>query len=125
MRWDIDYAAAMGVLQRSVSEAEGYLDAAKGIEGSAADLMGVLSNSGLVAKALDCFAGDTIVPAVEDVTSTTVRAVQGTTDAVNAYSSGQNEMAANAQREATGIGAEVWTEPLQGWVSGHGVSGRG
>lgn len=100
-RWNIDTGAAATVLNAAGNEAQGY----EGVVTEISDAFGAgdfaLVNSPLVMSRLGEFAQGVVTPQVTAVAGHTSSALQGTTAAVNAYVTGDLEMAGESQRNAT------------------------
>ena len=101
MKWDIEYAEAMGVVRRSGGKAEGYQRRASTLDSSLSTLGSALTRSPLVAQSVADFAQNVLAPALKKTTGHTLSALFGTSSAINAYAAGQEEMAQTAQQNAT------------------------
>jgi Family of unknown function (DUF6507) len=120
-RWDIDYAEALGVVQRAVGEAKDYQADFAAVESAVTGVGGVLTHSQLVQSAVNGFATEVAAPQLQAVAGHTDSAIRGTATAVNAYQAGQLEMAAQAQSNAA---AAVYPEDMPGGARSQANGGR-
>jgi hypothetical protein len=102
LTWDIEYPAAMGVVKKALTAADGYEKVdVPALTAALGGCEAALTHSPKVVQALGGYLERDATPQLKGVFGHTNSAIQGTATAINAYSHGQVEMAQTAQRNAT------------------------
>ncbi|MBB1586292.1 MAG: hypothetical protein HG423_005760 [Propionibacterium sp.] len=98
--WVIDVQSAGQTVQSAAASAEEYETISTQATSSKDDLVGALTHSEFVHARLEMWMKHCASPGIECVQGMTGVALQGTAEAIVAYSEGSVEMAANAQSTA-------------------------
>jgi hypothetical protein len=100
--WDIDVAAASGIVAQTVDEMLKFHQVEKDMQAAIDGAAGASASAGIKA-ALESAQSDYLGLLLSNATARSTNACNGTAQAINWYNAGNLEMAANAQRNASKV----------------------